>query len=188
MKGGGLVEVKDPSSLFLAERPKGASGSVVTASMSGTRPLLVEIQALVAPTGYGTATRTAIGVDRNRVGLLAAVLEKKEGVNLVGCDIFVNVAGGMELDEPSSDLAVVAALVSSLRDLVIPATTIVLGEVGLTGEVRGISQVEARLSEAAKMGFKKALLPKGSARRVENAPLELIGVEKVSEALDALFT
>ncbi|MBS2032950.1 MAG: DNA repair protein RadA [Deltaproteobacteria bacterium] len=187
MKAGGLAEVSDPSSLFLAERPIGASGSVVTASLSGTRPLLVELQALVAPTGYGTATRTAIGVDRNRVGLLAAVLEKKEQINLVGCDIFVNVAGGMELDEPAADLAVVGALVSSLRDRPIDKNTLILGEVGLAGEVRAIAQVEPRLAEAAKMGFKRAILPRGSARRVENAPLELVGVDKVSEALDALF-
>jgi len=187
MKAGGLAEVQDPSSLFLAERPLGASGSVVTASLSGTRPLLVELQALVAPTGYGTATRTAIGVDRNRVGLLAAVLEKKEQINLVGCDIFVNVAGGMELDEPAADLAVVGALVSSLRDRPIDKNTLILGEVGLAGEVRAIAQVEPRLAEAAKMGFKRAILPRGSARRVENAPLELVGVDKVSEALDALF-
>jgi DNA repair protein RadA/Sms len=187
MKSGGLAEVPDPSSLFLAERPVGASGSVVTASVSGTRPLLVEIQALVAPTGYGTATRTAIGVDRNRVGLLAAVLEKKEGVNLVGCDIFVNVAGGMDLDEPATDLAVVAAMVSSLRDKPIPPQMVVLGEVGLAGEVRAIAQVEPRLAEAAKMGFKKAVLPQSSIKRVENPPLELVGVERVSEALDAIF-
>jgi DNA repair protein RadA/Sms len=187
MKGGGLTEVADPSSLFLAERPAGASGSIVTASMSGTRPLLVELQALVAPTGYGTATRTTIGVDRNRVALLAAVLEKKEGVNLVGCDIFVNVAGGMELDEPSTDLAIVAALVSSLRDRAVDAKTIVLGEVGLAGEVRAVAQIEPRLAEAAKMGFKRAVLPAGSARRVERAPLELVPVDRVGQALAALF-
>jgi DNA repair protein RadA/Sms len=187
MKAGGLAEVRDPSSLFLAERPVGASGSAVTASLSGTRPLLVEIQALVAPTGYGTATRTAIGVDRNRVGLLAAVLEKKEQINLVGCDIFVNVAGGMDLDEPAADLAVVAALVSSLRDRPIAQEVLILGEVGLTGEVRAIAQVEPRLAEAAKMGFKRCVLPRGSARRVEQAPLQLVPVDRVSDALAALF-
>ena len=187
MKAGGLAEVRDPSSLFLAERPVGASGSAVTASLSGTRPLLVEIQALVAPTGYGTATRTAIGVDRNRVGLLAAVLEKKEQINLMGCDIFVNVAGGMDLDEPAADLAVVAALVSSLRDRPIAQEVLILGEVGLTGEVRAIAQVEPRLAEAAKMGFKRCVLPRGSARRVEQAPLELVPVDRVSDALAALF-
>src|SRR6476661_6262113 len=119
MKGAGLVEVPHPSSLFLSERPAGKSGSVVTSTLNGTRPILVEVQALVAPTGYGTARRTAIGVDSNRVALLAAVLEKKEDVQLVGCDLFVNVAGGMQLTEPASDLAVCAALTSSLQNRVI---------------------------------------------------------------------
>src|SRR5690606_36929845 len=127
MKAGGLVEVKDPSALFLAERPAGKAGSVVTCTLSGTRPLLVELQALVAPTGYGTARRTTMGVDHNRVALLAAVLEKKEGVDLIGCDLFVNVAGGMELSEPSADLAIVTSLVSSHRDLPIDQHTIVFG-------------------------------------------------------------
>ena len=187
MKSGGLMEVLDPSSLFLSERPEGASGSVVTASVSGTRPLLVELQALVAPTGYGTATRTAIGVDRNRVGLLAAVLEKKEGIDLAGCDIFVNVAGGMDLDEPAVDLAVVAALVSSLRDRPIRRETVVMGEIGLTGEVRAVTQMEPRLSEASKMGFKRAVMPRGNAKHLENPQLEIIGVDRVGEALEAVF-
>ena len=130
MKGTGLEEVADPSALFLAERPAGKPGSTVTATLSGTRPLLVEVQALVAPTGYGTARRTAIGVDGNRVALLAAVLEKKEDVQLTGCDTFVNVAGGMTLSEPAADLAVCASLVSSLRNLAVPQDTLVLGEVG----------------------------------------------------------
>ncbi|MFN7135209.1 MAG: magnesium chelatase domain-containing protein, partial [Myxococcales bacterium] len=188
MKAAGLAEVADPSSLFLAERPADAAGSVVTASLSGTRPLLVELQALVAPTGYGTARRTTMGVDHNRVALLAAVLEKKEGVDLIGCDLFVNVAGGMELSEPSVDLAIVAALVSSHRDVPIHAQTIVFGEVGLAGEVRAVTQVEPRLAEAAKMGFKRAVLPRGSAKRVENPPLELCPVESVAETLELLFS
>ncbi len=187
MKSSGLTEVVDPSSLFLAERPVGAAGSVVTASLSGTRPLLVEVQALVAPAGCGTARRTTMGVDSNRVGLLAAVMEKKEGVSLVGCDLFVNVAGGIELCEPSADLAIVSALVSSLRDRPVDGQTLVFGEVGLTGEVRAVAQVEPRLGEAAKMGFKRAILPRASARRVENAPLELLGVDTLGEALGALF-
>jgi DNA repair protein RadA/Sms len=187
MKGAGLVEVPDPSALFLSERPKHASGSVVTSTLNGTRPILVEVQALVAPTGYGTARRTAIGVDSNRVALLAAVLEKKEGVQLVGCDIFVNVAGGLTLTEPASDLAVCAALVSSLRNLPIDPQTLLLGEVGLAGEVRAVAQVEVRLAEAAKMGFRRVLLPSGSARRLEERRLEVLGVDSLSEALQALF-
>ena len=187
MKGSGLAEVPDPSALFLAERPEGHAGSVVTSTLNGTRPLLVEVQALVAPTGYGTARRTAMGVDGNRVALLAAVLEKKEGVQLVGCDLFVNVAGGMELSEPSSDLAVCAALVSSLRNVPVAAQTLVLGEVGLAGEVRAVAQVDPRLAEAAKMGFKRVVLPKASARRLEEKRLEVVGVSTVGEALEALL-
>jgi DNA repair protein RadA/Sms len=187
MKGHGLAEVADPSALFLAERPVGKSGSVVTSSLNGSRPLLVEVQALVAPTGYGTARRTAMGVDTNRVALLAAVLEKKEGVQLVGCDIFVNVAGGMSLSEPASDLAVCAALVSSLQNRPLDPHTLILGEVGLAGEVRAVGQIEARLAEAAKMGFRRAILPAGSARRLEEQRLEPVPVETLSEALDAMF-
>ncbi|MBL8915469.1 MAG: DNA repair protein RadA [Archangium sp.] len=183
MKGSGLAEVPDPSSLFLAERPKNVSGSVVTSTLNGTRPILVEVQALVAPTGYGTARRTAIGVDSNRVALLAAVLEKKEGVQLVGCDIFVNVAGGMSLTEPASDLAVCAALVSSLQNKPVDPHTLILGEVGLAGEVRAVAQVEPRLAEAAKMGFKRVVLPKGSARRLESPRLEVHAVENIGQAL-----
>ena len=183
MKGSGLVQVPDPSALFLAERPKNASGSVVTSTLNGTRPILVEVQALVAPTGYGTARRTAMGVDSNRVALLAAVLEKKEGVQLMGCDIFVNVAGGMELSEPSSDLAVAAALVSSLNNRAISPHTLILGEVGLAGEVRAVSQIEPRLIEAMKMGFKRVILPMGSAKRLEPMKLEVMGVETLGQAL-----
>lgn len=187
MKGAGLVEVHDPSALFLAERPAGKPGSIVTSTLNGTRPLLVEVQALVAPTGYGTARRTAIGVDSNRVALLAAVLEKKEDIPLVGCDLFVNVAGGMQLSEPACDLAVCGALVSSLQNRPLDAKTLVLGEVGLAGEVRAVGQVEARLAEAAKMGFTRAILPAGSARRLEERRLKVVGVSTLGEALSAMF-
>jgi DNA repair protein RadA/Sms len=188
MKGLGLVEVADPSALFLAERPVGKSGSVVTSTLNGTRPLLVEVQALVAPTGYGTARRTAIGVDGNRVALLAAVLEKKEDIPLVGCDLFVNVAGGMQLSEPACDLAVCAALVSSLQNRPLNPHTLVLGEVGLAGEVRAVGQVEPRLAEAVKMGFQRVVLPSGSARRLEQSTkIQVVGVETLSEALSAMF-
>ncbi len=186
MKETGLTEVADPSALFLSERPKGKAGSVVTSTVNGTRPLLVEVQALVAPTGYGTARRTTMGVDSNRVALLAAVLEKKADVPLVGCDIFVNVAGGMELTEPASDLAVCAALVSSLQNKPIDPLTLVLGEVGLAGEVRAVGQVEPRLAEASKMGFTQVVLPKGSARRIEERRTGVVGVETLSEALEAM--
>jgi DNA repair protein RadA/Sms len=189
MKGSGLAEVPDPSALFLAERPAGQAGSVVTSTLNGTRPLLVEVQALAAPTGYGTARRTAIGADGNRVALLAAVLERKEGVQLMGCDIFVNVAGGMQLTETASDLAVCAALVSSLRNKPVDPQTLILGEVGLAGEVRAVSQVEPRLAEAAKMGFKRVVMPRSSASRLDpgDAKLEVLGVATLGEGLAAVI-
>jgi DNA repair protein RadA/Sms len=184
MKEDGLHEVKDPSALFLSERPAGAPGSAVCASLGGTRPLLVEVQALVAP---GAARRTAVGVDRDRVGLLAAVLEKKEGMELAGCDVFVNVAGGMELSEPAADLALVAAMVSSFWNKPIEERTVLCGEVGLAGEVRAVQGVEARLSEAAKMGFARALVPAANLSRAGKAGLEVVGVRSLAEALERVF-
>ncbi len=187
MKAGGLAEVPNPSALFLAERPEDAAGSAVTAVASGTRTVLVEIQALVAPTGYGTPRRTALGIDSNRVALLAAVLEKKVGMEILSCDLFVNVAGGLSVDDPAADLACVAALASSFRDRPLSARTLVLGEVGLAGEVRAVSQPEIRLAEAARLGFERAILPAANARHAD-APggIALEGVETVSEALDRI--
>lgn len=188
MKSRGLAEVANPSALFLAERPLDAAGSAVTAALSGTRTLLVEVQALVAPTGFGTPRRTALGLDPARVALLAAVLEKKVGLDILGCDLFVNVAGGMTLEDPAADLATVAALASSFRDKVIDARTLVLGEVGLAGEVRAVAQAEARLSEAARLGFRRAVVPAGNARHAEvPSSIEVVGVETVGDALDRLF-
>ncbi len=187
MKAGGLAEVPNPSALFLAERPEGAPGSAVAAVLSGTRTVLVEIQALVAPSGYGTPRRTALGVDGNRVALLAAVLEKKVGLEILGCDLFVNVAGGLSVDDPAADLATIAALASSFRDRALPARTLVLGEVGLAGEVRAVSQPEIRLAEAARLGFERVVLPAANVRHAEaSAGLERVGVETVAEALDRL--
>jgi DNA repair protein RadA/Sms len=187
MKSGGLAEVANPSALFLSERPEGAAGSAVTAALNGTRTVLVELQALVAPAGYGTPRRTALGVDGNRVALIAAVLEKKVGLDVLGCDLFVNVAGGLTLDDPSTDLACAAALASSFRDRPIPARTIVLGEIGLAGEVRAVAQADARLAEAARLGFTHAVVPAANSRHCEAPPeLELIGVTTVEEGLEAL--
>jgi len=188
MKTRGLAEVANPSALFLAERPQDAAGSAVTAALSGTRTLLVEVQALVAPTGFGTPRRTALGLDPARVALLAAVLEKKVGLDILGCDLFVNVAGGMTLEDPAADLATVAALASSFRDKVIDARTLVLGEVGLAGEVRAVAQAEARLTEAARLGFRRAVVPAGNARHAEvPSSIEVVGVETVGDALDRLL-
>jgi DNA repair protein RadA/Sms len=187
MKARGLQEVPNPSALFLAERPEDAPGSAVTAALSGTRTVLVEVQALVAPTGFGTPRRTALGLDPNRVALLAAVLEKKVGLDILPCDLFVNVAGGLELDDPAADLACAAALASSFRDRAIGPRTLVVGEVGLAGEVRAVAQAEARLAEAARLGFTRAIVPAGNARHAEPpGGIDLVGVETVAEALDRL--
>lgn len=188
MKGEGLVEVANPSALFLAERPRDAAGSAVVAVMNGTRPLLLEVQALVADSScVGSARRTAVGVDSARVALLTAVLEKKEGIVLADKDIYVSVAGGAELPEPAGDLAVAAALMSSLRDRAIAPGTLVVGEVGLAGEVRAVGQIEQRLAEAAQLGFTRCVLPEGNRARARKTPLELCGVSTVGEAMDALF-
>jgi DNA repair protein RadA/Sms len=187
MKAGGLAEVPNPSALFLAERPEDAPGSAVAAILNGTRTVLVEVQALVAQAGYGTPRRTALGIDTNRVALLAAVLEKKVGLELLGCDLFVNVAGGLSVDDPAADLATIAALASSFRDRALPARTLVLGEVGLAGEVRAVSQPEIRLAEARRLGFERALVPAANARHAEVPDdFTVEGVETVSEFLDRL--
>ncbi len=189
MKDSGLEEVANPSELFLAERPLNVSGSVVISSMEGSRPILVELQALVTSTSYGMPRRTAIGVDPNRLSLLVAVLEKKVGMNLAQQDIFVNVAGGVRIEEPAVDLGVISAVASSFLDKPIPARTMVIGEVGLAGEVRGIHQAEVRLKEASKLGFKRCLLPMSNRSRIklEFDGIELTGVGSVEEALETLF-
>jgi DNA repair protein RadA/Sms len=188
MKSEGLVEVPNASALFLAERPVDASGSAVVAVMNGSRPLLVEVQALVAETSSGgSARRTAIGVDAGRVALLTAVLERKQGILLADKDIYVSVAGGGAVSEPAGDLAVAAALVSSLRDRPLPPATLVLGEVGLAGEVRAVGQIDQRIAEAAQLGFSRCVLPEGNRARAAGAPLELRGVANVGDAMEALF-
>jgi DNA repair protein RadA/Sms len=189
MKEQGLEEVRNPSALFLAERSRGASGSTVAAVMNGTRPLLVEVQALVSKAaGGGSPRRTAIGVDTSRVALLTAVLEKKERVVLCDQDVYVNVAGGASLDEPAGDLAIAAALLSSFRDAPIDGRTLVFGEVGLSGEVRGVAHAEQRLAEAAQLGFRRCVLPETNARRLAAAPIEVCAVSTVRGAMEVLMT
>lgn len=183
MKEIGLCEVLNPSELFLAERPLGVSGSVVVAALEGSRPLLVELQALVTSTSFGNPRRTTIGIDHNRLALLVAVLEKKVGLHLSGQDIFLNAAGGVRLNEPSADLAIVMAVASSHLDKAIDPQTVFLGEVGLSGEVRGISQPEIRVKEAAKLGFTRCILPAGNLKQVKVKGVELLGVKNVDEAL-----
>ena len=188
MKESGLEEVANPSSVFLSERPAGAAGSVVTASMEGTRPILVELQALASATNFGTPRRTILGLDANRVALLAAVMEKKLGMHLMGYDIFMNVAGGVKVVEPAVDLAIVAAVASSFLDKAIAEGTMVLGEVGLTGEVRAIGQVDTRISESRKMGFTRCLFPASNLKRLRAIKgIEIVGVKTVAEAVENLF-
>ena len=188
MKEAGLAEVANPSELFLAERPEGAAGSAVVSALEGSRPILVELQALVSGSSYGTPRRTAMGIDHNRVSLLVAVLEKKVGLSLLAQDIFVNVAGGVRLDEPAVDLGVMAALASSHLNRPIPPRTILFGEVGLAGEVRAVSRPELRVKEAARLGFDRCLLPAGSLKGLESpAGMTLVAVRSAEEALEAVF-
>ncbi|HEY4744011.1 MAG TPA: DNA repair protein RadA [Desulfuromonadaceae bacterium] len=187
MKQEGLTEVANPSELFLAERPLGVAGSVVTASLEGSRPLLVELQALVTQTSFGVPRRTTIGVDHNRLALLVAVLEKKVGLHLAGQDIFLNAAGGVRLNEPAADLAMIMAVASSHLDKPIAPQTVVLGEVGLAGEVRAITQPEQRIAEAEKLGFHSCILPSGNLKRLKKGRIRLEGVASVEEAMRLLM-
>lgn len=188
MTGAGLVAVGNPSELFLQERPEGASGSVVTVCMEGTRPMLVEVQALVSGTKSASGRRMAQGFDYNRTSLLIAVLEKRLGFQLAGDDVFINIAGGMEVDEPAADLGVIAAIASSFRNLQIPPETAVFGEVGLTGEVRGVLQAQARAREAQTLGFKKLILPSSNKAGLEKLlGIRVVGVRNLDEALEELF-
>jgi DNA repair protein RadA/Sms len=205
MTSTGLRAVPNPSKMFLAERPVNAPGSAVLCSVEGSRPILVEVQALVSSSSYGNARRMTSGIDQQRLSLLLAVLEKRAGLNLMGDDVFVNIAGGMTVDEPASDLGVLAAIASSVRNRVIPPTTAMFGEIGLAGEVRGITQAALRIREAAQMGFDRCILPEANldpsdrspasvpgGQRNPNAPkvgdCELVGVRTVGEALDALLS
>ncbi|MCW5200164.1 DNA repair protein RadA, partial [Desulfobulbus sp. F1] len=190
MKESGLAEVDNPSALFLAERPVNVPGSVVMPSVEGTRPILVEVQALVSPSNLGTARRTAIGADPQRLALLTAVLEKKIGLTLFNHDIFLNIAGGIRIDEPALDLAVIVALLSSLYEKIVDPATVVCGEVGLAGEIRAVGQMEMRLREAQRLGFKTFLMPESSRRQLETGSADGIlvhPVRTVHEVVERLF-
>ena len=188
MTGAGLVAVSNPSRLFLSDRAAGVPGSVVLCSLEGTRPILVEVQALVSTGAYGTARRMASGIDHNRLSLLLAVLEKRAGLGLAGEDVFVNVAGGLAIDEPAADLGVVGAVASSLRGRGVRPGTAVFGEVGLGGEVRGTPQAALRVREAAQLGFTRCVMPAvNRGRETADAGCETVGVESVEDALDALL-
>jgi DNA repair protein RadA/Sms len=184
MRANGLREVLNPSEIFLSERREGVSGSAVVCAIEGTRPILVEIQALVAPASYGTPQRTATGLESRRLQMLLAVLEKRVGVRLANHDVFVNVAGGVRLDEPAVDLGVLMAVASSAEDHAVSARTLFVGEVGLGGEVRSVPQVETRLREASKLGFSRAVVPAANLRGLEAiAGLEISGVDSINRAV-----
>ena len=188
MKDSGLVEVLSPSEFFLSKRSQSASGSAVMPSMEGSRPILVEVQALVVPTNFGIPRRTAEGIDANRVSLLVAVMEKRLGIHLFNQDIFINIAAGMRVEEPGADLGVIASIASSFKDRLIDPEMVMFGEVGLGGEVRGISQSEIRVKESARLGFRRCLLPVQNQEKMKSIKgIELIGVETVQEGMEVLF-
>ena len=188
MVHGGLKEVLNPSEMFLEERSQGAPGSTIVASMEGTRPILVEIQALVSPSSFNYPKRMATGLDQNRVSLLMAVLEKRMGFMLQAQDAFIKVAGGVKLDEPAIDLAVLVSIVSSFKDLSANPTDCFAGEVGLTGEVRRVTRIEQRVNEAAKLGFKRIFIPASNIGGWDFPDgIEIIGVERVDQALKQAF-
>jgi DNA repair protein RadA/Sms len=185
MAAGGLVEVPNPSGFFLAERPADAPGSVIVSALEGTRPLLLELQALVARASFGTPRRTVLGADYNRVCLLLAVLEKRAGLPIGNQDVFVNVAGGGRVAEPAADLGVIIAAASSYLERPVPGDFLVVGEVGLTGEVRAVNGVEARLKAAAQLGFRRAIVPRSNVE--SDLPLPVTGVASVADALGVLL-
>ncbi|EJF00143.1 DNA repair protein RadA [Liquorilactobacillus mali] len=188
MKEGGLYEVQNPSEIFLEERLSGATGSAIVVSLEGTRPILVEIQALVTPTAFGNAKRTTTGLDHNRISLIMAVLEKRAGLLLQNQDAYLKAAGGVKLDEPAIDLAIAVSIVSSYRDAQSQATDCFIGELGLTGEIRRVNRIEQRVAEAAKLGFKRVILPKNNlAGWTPPRNIKVVGVSTLSEALKVTF-
>jgi DNA repair protein RadA/Sms len=189
MTGEGLVEVDNPSALFLQERQDQAPGTVVFAGMEGTRPLLIEVQALVGEHALAYPRKTAVGMDGNRLALLQAVLEKHLGAQLSGLDLYANVVGGLRIAEPALDAAVVAALLSSFRNRPLDARTVVFGEVGLTGELRAVRFTRERLSEAARLGFQRAVIPLSNRKEQADLPagIEVRGVARVADLAQALF-
>ena len=187
MREDGLHEVKNPSEVFLSQRLYGASGSTVVASIEGTRPILIEVQALVTATSYGVPQRTTTGFDYRRLNLLLAVLEKRLGILLGQQDVFVNVAGGIRVDEPAVDLGIAVSIISSLRDVPVDSQTVAVGEIGLSGEVRAVHQIEKRVQEAAKLGFQRIVVPKNNLKGLTNTKgIETIGVEQFDEAIKIL--
>ena len=187
MRNEGLEEVKNPSQFLLDGKPQGASGSVVACSMEGTRPILIEVQALVCQSNFGIPRRTAAGTGFNRVNLLMAVLEKRAGLHLSTCDAYVNIAGGIKMNEPAIDLGICLAIASSSRDVVVDDRLLAFGEVGLSGEVRAVSMAEQRVAEAKKLGFDRVILPKVCQKSVEKIQgIQKLYVETVREAIQCV--
>ena len=187
MKQEGMCEILNPSDILISERKENSSGSCIIATMEGTRPILVELQALTSQSIFGFPKRTANGVDFNRLALLIAVLEKKAGLMLGNQDVYLNVVGGLRINEPAIDLGVIACVASSFKNVSIPVNTVIMGEVGLTGEVRRINLIEKRLKEAEKLGFKACIIPESNKKGLkESYKLDIIGVKNVREAMKEL--
>ncbi len=181
----GLKEVENPSAMLLSGRMGNVSGGCITCVMEGTRPILAEVQGLVTPSGFGNARRTATGFDYNRLNLLLAVLEKRIGINVSNLDAYINIVGGMRLDEPAADLAVALSIVSALKDIPIDENTIAFGEIGLSGEIRSVPRINSRISEAARLGFTRCILPKSALKQISSCPpdLQLCGVRSLKDAI-----
>ncbi len=187
MKNEGMVEITNPSSILISERNDNPAGSVIIASMEGTRPLLVELQALTTPSVFGIPKRTANGIDYNRLAVLIAVVEKRAGINLGGQDVYLNVVSGIKLTEPAVDLGIILACTSSYKNISIPQDVVAIGEVGLTGEVRAVNMIEKRIKEAEKLGFKKCIIPESNKKLLkEKYKLDIIGVRNINEAIKEL--
>lgn len=186
--GSGLEEITNPSSILISEREDNPAGSVIVATIEGTRPLLIELQALTTPTIFGMPRRTANGIDYNRLTLLMAVLEKKAGMNLGSQDAYLNVVSGIKIGEPAIDLGIVLAVASSFKGISIEKSLVAIGEVGLTGEVRAVNLIEKRLKEAEKLGFKKCIIPENNKKLLKDEyKLDIIGVKNIDEALKVIF-
>ncbi len=184
----GLKEVENPSAMLLSGRMSNVSGGCITCVMEGTRPILAEVQGLVTPSGFGNARRTSTGFDYNRLNLLLAVLEKRIGLNMSNLDAYINIVGGMRLDEPAADLAVALSIVSAIKDIPIDENTIAFGEIGLSGEIRSVSRVASRITEAARLGFTRCILPKSALKQINSCPadLELCGVRSLRDAINLI--
>ncbi|KDR94339.1 DNA repair protein RadA/Sms [Peptoclostridium litorale DSM 5388] len=188
MSGLGLMEVENPSKILISEKPKGVPGSVIVSTMEGTRPMLAEIQALVSPNSFGIPRRMCTGVDSSRMSLLLAVLEKRAGMQVQGQDVYLNVVGGIKLAEPAIDLGIVLSIASGFRNREIDQGLVAIGEVGLTGEVRGVNFIEKRIKECVKLGFTKAIVPKNNIKGIEKMKgIQLFGVQSIREALDVIL-